>query len=465
MRYVSTRGQAAELSFEDVLLQGLAEDGGLYTPIEWPTLNIEEIRNFQGASYGVVAERVIRPYLGDAVPSSVLQDIISASYDAFTHAAVTPLRQIDEKTWLLELFRGPTLAFKDIALQLVARLFDHVLTRSNKRITVVAATSGDTGSAAIEAMKGRDAIDIFVLHPHNRTSEVQRRQMTTVSDPNVHNIAIEGTFDDCQSLVKAMFAENEFRTRISMAGVNSINWARVMAQIVYYFTSAVALGAPDRRVSFAVPTGNFGDIFAGYAAKRMGLPIERLVIATNTNDILVRTMETGRYEVQSVVPTHSPSMDIQVSSNFERLLFEAFNRDADAVHAAMSGLKQSGSFSLDPVAQDHIRNHFDAKRVSEQETAECIATMFRESGGLIDPHTAVGVAAAGKIQTGPVPMIVLSTASPAKFPEIVEQMTKRKPEQPPQFEGLLEKKEHFSVLANDLSAVKEFVQNRTRVRQ
>ncbi|MCF8470542.1 MAG: threonine synthase, partial [Parvibaculum sp.] len=317
MKYISTRGGAPELEFEDALLAGLARDGGLYVPAEWPQMSEREIRALAGLSYEETAFRVMRPYIGGSIPDEDLQEMIAGAYATFRHRAIVPLRQLGANDWLLELFHGPTLAFKDVAMQILARLFDHVLAQKGRRVTVVGATSGDTGSAAIEAFKGRDTTDIFILHPRGRVSEVQRRQMTTVLDANVHNIAIEGSFDDCQALVKAMFNDHGFRDEVALAGVNSINWGRVMAQIVYFFTSAVALGSPARPVAFSVPTGNFGDVFAGYAAARMGLPIAKLIVATNVNDILARTLESGCYEVGTVVPTISPSMDIQVSSNFE----------------------------------------------------------------------------------------------------------------------------------------------------
>ncbi|MEP5262866.1 MAG: threonine synthase, partial [Nitratireductor sp.] len=414
MKYVSTRGQAPELEFEDALLTGLARDGGLYVPAEWPRWTESEIASLAGLTYEETAFRVMRPYIGAAIADKDLREMIAAAYAGFRHEAVVPLRQMAANDWLLELFHGPTLAFKDVAMQILARLFDHVLAAKGRRITVVGATSGDTGSAAIEAFRGRDTTDIFILHPKGRVSEVQRRQMTTVLDMNVHNIAVEGSFDDCQALVKAMFNDHAFRDEVSLAGVNSINWGRVMAQIVYFFTSAVALGAPHRPVSFSVPTGNFGDIFAGFVAAKMGLPIEKLIVATNVNDILARTLETGRYEVGKVVATISPSMDIQVSSNFERLLFDAYGQDGAAVTRLMQGLTQSGAFEVDAEPMSMIRERFAAARVDEAETAETIRKTLEETEELVDPHSAVGLAAAARLRGhAGVPMVTLATAHPA----------------------------------------------------
>lgn len=463
VKYVSTRGRAPELEFEDALLAGLARDGGLYVPAEWPRLSERTIRAFAGAPYAEVAFRVMRPFVGDGLSDDAFRAMIADAYAGFDHKLVAPLVQLGPNDWLLELFHGPTLAFKDVAMQLLARLFDHALTRRRARLTIVGATSGDTGSAAIEAFRGRDKTDIFILHPHGRVSDVQRRQMTTVPDANVHNIAVDGSFDDCQALVKAMFNDHAFRDEVTLAGVNSINWGRVMAQIVYYFTAAVALGAPERRVSFAVPTGNFGDIFAGYVAARMGLPVGRLVVATNVNDILARTLTTGRYEVHDVVPTISPSMDIQVSSNFERLLFDLYSRDGAAVARLMDGLKQSGAFEIDPVPLDAARGAFDAARVDETATGAMIADVRKETGQLVDPHTAVGIAAAtARRGDRSVPMVTLATAHPAKFPEPVERATGERPALPAHLADLFEREERMTVLPNELGAIESFVRERTR---
>lgn len=463
MKYVSTRGQAPELEFEDVLLAGLARDGGLYVPVEWPQMSERKIRALAGLSYQEVAQRVMRPFIGPSISDADLARMIGEAYAGFGHRAVAPLVQLGANDWILELFHGPTLAFKDVAMQILARLFDHVLAKRGRRITVVGATSGDTGSAAIEAFRGRATSDIFILHPKGRVSEVQRRQMTTVADENVHNIAIEGSFDDCQALVKAMFNDHAFRDEVSLAGVNSINWGRVMAQIVYFFTSAVALGSPARPVSFSVPTGNFGDVFAGYVASRMGLPIARLIVATNRNDILARTLASGRYEVGEVVATMSPSMDIQVSSNFERLIHDAYGRDGAAVRGLMQNLAQSGSFAIDPLRLETIRTLFSARRVDEAETARTIAETLAATGELVDPHTAVGLAAAkAERGDGATPMVTLATAHPAKFPDAVKKASGVHPELPPRMSDLFERRERLSVLANDLSVVETFIRERAR---
>ena len=463
MKYVSTRGQAPELEFEDALLTGLARDGGLYVPAEWPRWTESEIASLAGLTYEETAFRVMRPYIGAAIADKDLREMIAAAYASFRHEAVVPLRQMAANDWLLELFHGPTLAFKDVAMQILARLFDHVLAAKGRRITVVGATSGDTGSAAIEAFRGRDTTDIFILHPKGRVSEVQRRQMTTVLDKNVHNIAVEGSFDDCQALVKAMFNDHAFRDEVSLAGVNSINWGRVMAQIVYFFTSAVALGAPHRPVSFSVPTGNFGDIFAGFVAAKMGLPIEKLIVATNVNDILARTLETGRYEVGKVVATISPSMDIQVSSNFERLLFDAYGQDGAAVTRLMQGLSQSGAFEIDAEPMSMIRERFAAARVDEAETAETIRKTLEETEELVDPHSAVGLAAAARLRGhAGVPMVTLATAHPAKFPDAVKKATGIHPDLPPAMSDLFEREERLTALPNDLAAIETFIRERAR---
>ncbi|MDO8838761.1 MAG: threonine synthase [Parvibaculum sp.] len=463
MKYVSTRGAAPELDFEDALLAGLARDGGLYVPAEWPQLSERKIRAFAGLPYEEVAFRVMRPYIGPSIDDKALQDMLAEAYASFHHRSIVPLVQIGPGDWLLELFHGPTLAFKDVAMQILARLFDHVLAARGRRITVVGATSGDTGSAAIEAFKGRDTTDIFILHPKGRVSEVQRRQMTTVLDANVHNIAIEGSFDDCQALVKAMFNDHRFRDEVSLAGVNSINWGRVMAQIVYYFTSAVALGAPARPVAYSVPTGNFGDIFAGYAAARMGLPVARLIVATNVNDILARALETGRYETGTVVPTISPSMDIQVSSNFERLIHDAYGHDGAAVTRLMQSLAQSGGFEIDAVRLDAIRAMFGAARADEKETLATIAATLKASGELVDPHTAVGLAVAAKLRgDAGTPMVTLATAHPAKFPDAVEAASGIRPALPPAMADLFTREERLSVLPNDINAVEAFIRERAR---
>jgi threonine synthase len=463
MQFVSTRGEAPALGFSDAVLTGLATDGGLYLPEIWPQIAPAEIAGYAGRPYSEVALAIISRFVGSEIAADKLSAIIDASYAAFRHPSVTPLVEIAPGHFVLELFHGPTLAFKDVAMQFLARVMDHILAERGAHATIVGATSGDTGSAAIEAFRGRETTDIFILHPEGRTSEVQRRQMTTVTDANVHNIAVKGTFDDCQSIVKAMFRNEDFRQNVQLSGVNSINWGRIVAQIVYYFTAAVSLGSPHRPINFVVPTGNFGDIFAGYAAKRMGLPIANLVIATNSNDILARSLETGAYETGVVVPTISPSMDIQVSSNFERLLFEALGRDSAALKRLMNGLQQSGHFTIPDEALAVIRESFAAGRASEPETAASITRVNRESGYLLDPHTAVGVAVAGQLDLGNAPVVTLATAHPAKFPAAVKAATGIEPPLPAWLSDLYERPEHYDILANDQSVIEDFVRARSRV--
>jgi threonine synthase len=462
VNYISTRGAAPVLSFTDALIASLADDGGLYLPDSYPHFSAAEIAAFAGQPYTAVAEAIIWPFVAGTLDRSALREMIVSAYAGFDHVAVAPLLQLGDNLFLLELFRGPTLAFKDLAMQLLGRLMQHVLAARGQRATIIGATSGDTGAAAIAAFKGLPEVDVFILYPNRRVSDVQRRQMTTIAADNVHTIALDGTFDDAQNMVKALFAHKRFRQEFSLAGVNSINWARVMAQIVYYFTSAVALGAPHRPVSFVVPTGNFGDILAGWIAKKMGLPIERLVIATNSNDILVRALNTGRYETGRVEATLSPSMDIQVSSNFERLLFEAYGRDASAVSGLMNSLQQSGGFSIAAAPLAAIRAEFDAARVGETETSEEIARVWRETQRLIDPHTAVGVGAARKALTAHpnVPAIVLGTAHPAKFPAAIEAATGQYPPLPPHLADLETRPEYFDVLPNDQHAIEDFIRGR-----
>ena len=387
LSYVSTRGEAPSLGFADVLLAGLARDGGLYVPETWPSLSAEAVEAFAGKPYAEVAEAVIKPFVGSSFGAGEVHAMIRDAYATFRHSAVAPLVQTGPNEFILELFHGPTLAFKDVAMQLLARFMDRALAQRGERATIVAATSGDTGGAAVEAFRSCTRVDVVILFPNGRVSDVQRRQMTTVDAPNIHAVAVEGNFDDCQALVKAMFNDHAFRDRQRLAAVNSINWARIVAQVVYYFTAAVSLGAPHRPVSFVVPTGNFGDVFAGWVAKRMGLPVERLVVATNVNDILARTIETGRYEVRGVLPTASPSMDIQVSSNFERLLFEAEGRDPAAVRRHMASLAQSGAFTISGTPIAAIRGEFDAGRASEEETVAVMKRLRKDAGYLLDPHT------------------------------------------------------------------------------
>jgi threonine synthase len=467
LRYVSTRGEAPELSFEDALLAGLARDGGLYMPMSWPRLAPETIASFAGKPFAEVAVALLEPFIGGAIPRPELIALARDAYARFGHPAVTPLVQIDRSLWVLELFHGPTLAFKDVAMQLLARLMDRVLSSRGARVTIVAATSGDTGGAAIEAFRGSERVDAVVLFPRGRISEVQRRMMTTAPEPNVHAVAVEGTFDDCQALVKAMFGDLPFRDRLQLAAVNSINWGRIIAQLTYYFAAAAALGGPGRLMQFAVPTGNFGDVFAGFCAKAMGLPAERLVIATNENDILYRAWSTGMYTLSDVVATTSPSMDIQVSSNFERFLFEASGRDAAFVRAKMGGLRQSRSIGLGEVMVSY-RESFIAERVDQAAVADCIRTVKAESGYLLDPHSACAVIAARKTMTSQsrhIPHIALATAHPAKFPDAIEAITGERPRLPPRLASLMSDPERITVLPNDLKAVERFVEERARVGQ
>ncbi len=464
MRYISTRGEAPVLGFSDALLTGLARDGGLYLPDEWPVFSIDQIRAMRGLEFPDLAVRLLTPYLGGEIDDETFRSTVQEAYATFRHQAVCPLIQTRSNEFVLELFHGPTLAFKDVAMQLLARLLDHVLGSRDQRATIVGATSGDTGGAAIDAFAGRQRADIFILFPDGKVSDVQRRQMTTCTESNVHTLAIEGNFDDCQALVKDMFNHHDFRDRISLSGVNSINWARVMAQIVYFFSSALSLGSPDRPVSFTVPTGNFGDIFAGYAAKQMGLPIDRLIIATNDNDILARTMRSGAYETRGVVATTSPSMDIQVSSNFERLLFEASNRDAATICKAMAGLKQSGAFSIEASVLANIRRDFDAGRSDMAETAETMRDVLKGSGVLVDPHTATGIKVARENSDPTVPMIVLATAHPAKFPAAVLDATGIDPGLPDWLADLPKMKESFTVLPSNAKIVEDYISDHSRAR-
>ncbi len=464
MLHVSTRGEAPALSFSDALLAGLARDGGLYVPKSWPVLPQSEIAGFAGKSYTQIAERVLGALTDGDIETKALGEMIAAAYAGFRHPAVCPLTQLADNLFVLELFHGPTLAFKDVAMQLLGRLMDHVLALRGERATIVGATSGDTGGAAIDAFKGLARVDVFILYPQGRVSDVQRRQMTTVDAPNVHAIAVDGTFDDCQNLLKAMFNHHAFRDEIGLSGVNSINWARVAAQSVYYFTSAVALGGPARKVSFAVPTGNFGDVLAGFVAKRMGLPIERLLIGTNSNDILARTLASGVYEMRGVAATTSPSMDIQISSNFERLLFEAHDRDGAAVRRLMQSLQQSGRFEIAAGPLAKIRDEFDATAVDEAQTAAEIDRSWREAGYLLDPHTAVGVGAARRgLKADPAtPMIVLGTAHPAKFPVAVKAASGVSPALPAHLADLMQRQERFTSLPNDLARIEDFVRQNAR---
>ena len=456
MKYISTRGSAPVLDFEGAMMSGLARDGGLYLPQHFPTFSVEELRVLRGKPFTIVAFAIAQRFVDGAIPDAELKAMVVDAYGTFGHQAVTPLKQLDANLWLLELFHGPTIAFKDVAMQLLARLMDWSLAKSGTRANIIGATSGDTGGAAIEAFQHSKKASIFILHPHGLVSDVQRRQMTTVNTPAVTNIAIQGNFDDCQAIVKDLFNDHGFRDAVQLAGVNSINWVRVMAQISYYFFAGLALGAPERKISFTVPTGNFGNIMAGLVAKRLGLPIDRLVIATNANDILDRTLKSGRYEVTGVHATSSPSMDIQVSSNFERLVYLANNGNPDAVVRAMAGLKQSGSFTLENAALAAIRDEFDSGRASEAETSATMKAVLATTGELLDPHTAVGVHVA-QHHMGNSPMVVLATAHPAKFPDAVQKATGINPELPAKLKGLMERPESFTVLPNSAGAVKSLI--------
>jgi threonine synthase len=464
--YISTRDARTppeRLAFEDVLLAGLARDGGLYVPEAWPRLGEDELRALRGRSYAEIAAAVIAPFLGGCLDRAALPEIVDRAYAGFDHAAVAPLKQLGPELWLMELFHGPTLAFKDYALQLVGPLFDHVLRKRGERVTIVGATSGDTGSAAIEACRDRAALDVFILYPHRRISEVQRRQMTTVAAANVHAIAVDGSFDDCQDLVKAMFADVPFRETFNLSAVNSINWARIMAQLVYYVGAAVALGAPERRIAFSVPTGNFGNVYAAHVARRMGLPIAELVIGTNRNDILARFINEGQMTIRGVEPSLSPSMDIQVSSNFERLLFELKARDGAAVAAALQAFRATGTLPASAAERRAARELFAAHRVDDEATRATIAATWRETGELIDPHTAVAVAAAKAARRDrAVPMVALACAHPAKFPDAVESATGRRPALPPSLADLMTRPERTTLLANDLRAVEDYVSAHAR---
>jgi threonine synthase len=461
MRYVSTRGAAPVLSFEQAMLTGLARDGGLYLPESWPTLTRDRIAAFAGLSYEDVAVEVMTPFIGDAFGPDEFREIVARAYAGFGHAARAPLAQIAPNDWILELHHGPTLAFKDFAMQLIGRMFQVALARRGERVTIVGATSGDTGSAAIEAFRGLPNVDVFILYPHGRVSEVQRRQMTTPAEANVHALAVEGDFDACQALVKAMFNDFAFRDAMKLAAVNSINWARVLAQAVYYFSAAVALGGPLRPVSFSVPTGNFGDVFAGHVARRMGLPIDRLVIATNRNDILHRTLQTGRHDKAGVHPTISPSMDIEVSSNFERLLFELHGRDGAEVARLMAALKDDGGFPLRQDVLAELRDGFASGRSDEGQTAAEIARIRASTGQVIDPHTAVGLVAAAQNRGDPAtPMITLGTAHAAKFPDAVEAACGVRPALPPRMADLYDRPERVAVVPDDLIAVETVIRQK-----
>ncbi|ROT94960.1 threonine synthase [Altererythrobacter sp. FM1] len=461
MEYVSTRGSAPALDFESVTLAGLASDGGLYLPNAWPRFSAAEIAALRGLPYPQLAAKVMQPFVGDSLSPERLLELCEQAYGRFAHAAVTPLVQLDEQHWVLELFHGPTLAFKDVALQLLGLLFEEFLSRRSDHLTIVGATSGDTGSAAIDALAGRAQVDVFMLHPNGRVSDVQRRQMTTVLAPNVHNIAIDGSFDDAQAMVKRMFADSEMTGRFRISAVNSINWARLMAQVVYYFASALQLGAPERKVAFAVPTGNFGDVFAGYVAAQMGLPIEQLIVATNVNDILHRALTDGDYSAGTVTPTAAPSMDIQVSSNFERLLFDAGGRDGAALAEQMRGFEASKAMRLTNAQREGAAALFTSARADAKDMGEAMRWAWENCGEVLDPHTAIGLHAARAADiAADVPVVTLATAHPAKFRDAVERATGTRPHLPARVGDLFAREERYDELPGDYDAVRAYVAER-----
>ena len=463
MKYESTRGGCPQQNFEQVLLTGLAPDGGLYVPTELPHFSTEEIASWRELSYPDLAMKVITPFIDDEIPTADLRNIIEDSYAAFNHPEVAALESLGNEEYVLELFHGPTLAFKDFALQVLGRLLDYVLSKRDQRVVILGATSGDTGSAALEGCRHSDRVDIFILHPHNRVSDVQRKQMTTVTGNNVFNLAVEGNFDDCQRIVKAAFADQSFlEDDRQLVAVNSINWARILMQIVYYFSASLRLGGPDRKVSFSVPTGNFGDIYAGYLAKKMGLPIDQLIVATNKNDILHRFIANNDYSVSELAKTHSPSMDILVSSNFERFLFDVFDREGAAVADLMAEFGKELR-SVSDVHWQRVSAIFDSAAIDDETTCAVIASVNAESGMLLDPHSAIGVEAARRCRRDPsVPMVTLATAHPAKFGDAITAAGLASPELPAHLTDLFDREEHFSVVANDLHAVTDYVKAHAR---
>ncbi|MGH1398231.1 MAG: threonine synthase [Alphaproteobacteria bacterium] len=468
-KFISTRGHTKNdgaKSFEDVLLTGLAPDGGLYIPEEFPHFSAEELRALAGKPYIEAASAVMWPFVEGSMTRADFDAIVAQTYarDIFDHQSVTPLTQLNSKLWLMELHRGPTIAFKDVALQLLGRLFDHVLSKRGERVTIVGATSGDTGSAAIEGCKACEFVDVFILHPKGRVSDVQRKQMTTIDAGNVYNIAVEGTFDDCQNAVKDMFNDPAFRDEVNLSAINSINWARIMAQIVYYFTTALALGAPEKKVSFSVPTGNFGNVFAAHCARKMGLPIDKLIISTNKNDILTRFFETGEMKMDGVDATLSPSMDIQISSNFERYLFELFGRDDAKLREAMETFKATGSYKIDGDLLARAQDDFLAHRCDDEGTLGVIRDCYADTGEIIDPHTAVGLSAAlafaDEVET---PIVTLACAHAAKFPDAVEKAIGVRPPLPAKMADLFERKEIVTEQPNDLPTLQQFVRENAAV--
>ena len=484
MKYLSTRGRSPEVGFAEAVLGGLAPDGGLYMPEHWPRLERGEIEALAGLGYAELASRLLRYFSDDTVTPAALEAMAHRAYDGFSHPEVVPLTEVEPGLYLLELYHGPTLAFKDLALQFLGQLFQHFLGEHNRRCTIIGATSGDTGSAAIAALRGLPAVELFMLHPEGRVSEAQRRQMTTVTDANIHNLAVAGSFDDCQALVKALFADRELRERLLLSTVNSINWGRIAAQIVYYFHAALRLGAPATPVSFAVPTGNFGNVFAGYAAARMGLPVERLIVGSNSNDILTRFFESGEMRTRDVVATLSPSMDIQVSSNFERLLFELCGRDAAAVTSAMAAFHDNGVFRVSAPQLDEARRLFSGCRVDDAATTAGIKTLYESTGLLVDPHSIIGLTAARKAGTDKErpgkagtdkerpgkaglskerPMVALATAHPAKFAPAIERVLGHPPQYPERLQAVMEREERMSRVPNDLDSVRRLVVEKSGV--
>lgn len=457
MRYISTRGQAPVRDFSSVLLAGLAEDGGLFMPESWPTFSVQQWRELRGLAYPELAARVIAPFAEGSIAPNVLLGLCRDAYAHFDHAAIVPLTQVEDGLFVQELFHGPTLAFKDMAMQLLGRLFDHVLTQRDGHVTIVGATSGDTGSAAIEACRGRERLRVVILHPEGRTSDVQRRQMTTVLEPNVTNLAVQGTFDDCQDMVKAMFADATFRADMHLSAVNSINWARIATQVPYYVYSALALGAPDREVAFAVPTGNFGNVLAAWVARQMGLPVRALCVGSNRNDILTRFLNENDMSIHGVVPSLSPSMDIQVSSNFERLLFELLDRDAGACARIMTEFRKTGRMHVATPVWDRANALFHGVALDDDATMAEIRRIHAESHYMADPHTAIGIAAGHAFREPGIPMVAMATAHPAKFPDAMEKAIGIRPALPDALADLFDRPERYEVVPADLGAIEDRV--------
>ena len=457
MQYISTRGNAPVLDFENATLNGLADDGGLYLPSHWPTLDHAQIRQMQALSYNQLTLQILQEFAGGCIPEKEFGNLVDAAYSNFFHDAVAPIKQLDDQLFLMELFHGPTLAFKDYALQMLGQFFQYFLDKNNRSCTILGATSGDTGSAAIAGLRGLSSVELYMLHPRGRVSEVQRRQMTTVADENIHNIAVDGTFDDCQSLVKSVFNDLEFKAAHSLSAVNSINWARIAAQVVYYFRAALTLGAPDREVNFSVPTGNFGNVLAGYVAKKMGLPIRKLIIGSNENDILTRFFETGTMEKKGVRATLSPSMDIGISSNFERYLFELLGQDSEHLNVLMSEFNTTGQFSIGADLLEMARQDFSAYRLSDDQTARDIRQTYQSTGEVIDPHSIIGVSAARQEGDPEIPTIVLGTAHPAKFPDAIRDALDIDVPLPEQAGDLFNLEEHYSEMTNDPDSLKDLI--------